>query len=100
MGPLCRSHPAPRRRSDAAHGLLIHGRAGSSGTGLEAAIFDGRLSLSLPQPANTDLPLIASVEAEAALLGAMMQFNDTIDRVADRLKPEDFAEALHSRIYS
>lgn len=45
-------------------------------------------------------PLIGNIEAEAALLGGMMQANPSIDRVADILTAEDFAEPLHGRIFS
>ncbi len=43
---------------------------------------------------------LVNVEAEAALLGALMQENKLIDRVADRLSFADFAEPVHARIYS
>lgn len=38
--------------------------------------------------------------AEAALLGGMMLDNDQIIAVSDRVKPDDFADALNGRIYS
>jgi len=38
--------------------------------------------------------------AEAALLGGLMLDNDRIIGVADRVKPDDFADALNGRIYS
>ncbi len=44
-------------------------------------------------------PLV-NLEAEAALLGALMQSNALIDRIADILSPEDFAEPVHSRLFS
>lgn len=44
-------------------------------------------------------PLV-NIDAEAALLGAMMMQNNIIDRVADQLDADDFAEPLHRRIYS
>lgn len=40
-----------------------------------------------------------NVEAEAALLGALMIDNRLCDRVSDRLVSEHFFEALHGRIY-
>lgn len=43
---------------------------------------------------------IANIEAEAALLGAMMVANNVIDQVADRVTAEDFFEPLHGRIFS
>lgn len=42
----------------------------------------------------------ANVEAEAALLGALMIENRLIDRFADKLIPEHFFEAIHGQIYS
>lgn len=41
----------------------------------------------------------ANIEAEGALLGAMMIDNRLIDRVLDRCEPCDMAEALHGRIF-
>jgi replicative DNA helicase len=40
-----------------------------------------------------------NIEAEQALLGAILVNNDAYDRVSDFLKPEHFAEELHRRIY-
>ena len=40
-----------------------------------------------------------SVEAEQALLGAILVNNDAFDRVSDFLKPEHFVEEIHRRIY-
>lgn len=45
-------------------------------------------------------PTLGNVEAEAALLGGMMLANKQIDRIADKLKPEDFLEPVHGRIFS
>lgn len=42
---------------------------------------------------------IGSVETEAALLGALLQERKLIDPIADRVSTEDFAEALHGRIF-
>lgn len=50
------------------------------------------------EPEEID-PLV-SVEAEAALLGAMLIDNRLIAEFADRLRPTDFGEALHERIFS
>ena len=44
--------------------------------------------------------MIQNVEAEAALLGAMLFENDLIDRAADKLEPEDFDVPVHGRIFS
>jgi replicative DNA helicase len=49
--------------------------------------------------AAVETPLIANVEEEAALLGAMMHERGLIDPIADRLQPEHFAEAVHGRIF-
>ena len=43
---------------------------------------------------------VRNVEAEAALIGAMLIDNRWIDRVADKLAPEDFFEALFGRIFT
>jgi replicative DNA helicase len=43
---------------------------------------------------------IANIEAEAALLGALMQAPKLIDPVADKLCAADFAEPLHGRVFS
>jgi replicative DNA helicase len=40
-----------------------------------------------------------NIEAEAALLGAMMIDNKLVDPVADIIKPEHFFEPLHARIF-
>ncbi|MFP6748056.1 MAG: replicative DNA helicase [Alphaproteobacteria bacterium] len=42
----------------------------------------------------------ANLEAEQALLGAILVNNDAASRVADFLQPEHFQEAGHQRIYS
>lgn len=44
-------------------------------------------------------PLPANVEAEQALLGALLSENGLIDAVADVVQPSDFYEPLHQRIY-
>ena len=40
-----------------------------------------------------------NIEAEQALLGALLLNNDAFDRVSDFLRPEHFSEELHRRIY-
>ena len=40
-----------------------------------------------------------NLEAEQALLGAILVNNDAFDRVSDFLQPEHFSEELHRRIY-
>jgi replicative DNA helicase len=40
-----------------------------------------------------------NIEAEQALLGAILVNNDAFDRVSDFLLPEHFSEELHRRIY-
>jgi replicative DNA helicase len=40
-----------------------------------------------------------NIEAEQALLGAILVNNDAYDRVSDFLKPAHFSEELHRRIY-
>lgn len=43
---------------------------------------------------------LTNIDAEAALLGAMLIDNAIINDTADRLRPDDFADPLHGRIYS
>ncbi len=49
-------------------------------------------------PESTSLP--QNVEAEAAMLGAMMIDNRLADDLIDRLEPEHFFEPLHGRIFA
>lgn len=46
------------------------------------------------------IPVPENIEAEQALLGAILVNNDAYHRVADFLKPEHFANAAHGRIYA
>jgi replicative DNA helicase len=55
------------------------------------------LSHNNHEPEPIRLP--RNIEAEAALLGAMMIDNRILDRVADLVSPKDFFEPLYSRIY-
>ncbi|NDA47688.1 MAG: replicative DNA helicase, partial [Alphaproteobacteria bacterium] len=69
--------------------------------------------MSAVEPIGTRFNLIASpqaevqsyripphnVEAEQALLGAILVNNDAFDRVSDFLQPAHFSEELHRRIY-
>ncbi|MES2337476.1 MAG: replicative DNA helicase [Pseudomonadota bacterium] len=48
-------------------------------------------------PAPVQLP--QNIEAEAALLGAMMIDNRLADDILDRIEPEHFFEPLHGRIF-
>ena len=43
--------------------------------------------------------MIANIEAEAALLGAILSENSLIDRVADWVSASDFSEPLHASIF-
>lgn len=43
---------------------------------------------------------LINVEAEAAVLGGLWIDNRLIDRAMDILRPEDFAEPLHGRLYA
>jgi replicative DNA helicase len=61
--------------------------------------FPGRLA-AVPnpsEPAYRAPPL--NIEAEQALLGAILVNNDAFDRVSDFLKAEHFVEEIHRRIY-
>jgi replicative DNA helicase len=61
--------------------------------------FPGRLAAAsnAAEPAYRAPPL--NLEAEQALLGAILVNNDAFDRVSDFLKAEHFAEEIHRRIY-
>ena len=54
-------------------------------------------------PAAPETPAFRSpphnIEAEQALLGAILVNNEAIDRVSSFLKPVHFFEPLHGRIY-
>ena len=50
--------------------------------------------------AAVEAPQIANIEEEAALLGALLQQRNLIDPIADLVAEEDFAEALHGRIFA
>ncbi|MDQ3074240.1 MAG: replicative DNA helicase [Pseudomonadota bacterium] len=56
-----------------------------------------RLNEPAPVPASPSLP--QNIEAEAALLGALMIDNRLVEDVQLRLKPHHFFEPLHGRIY-
>lgn len=45
-------------------------------------------------------PALSNIEAEAALLGAIMAQPKLVDPVADIVNAEDFAEAYHGRIFA
>ncbi len=57
---------------------------------------------------NIDSPLLGisqrmpptNVEAEQALLGALLSNNKAFDRVADFLSPDHFADPIHARIFA
>jgi len=51
-------------------------------------------------PAAEPIHLPRNVEAEAALLGAMMIDNRLADDIADRIEPAHFYEPLHGRIFA
>src|SRR5277367_1328235 len=40
-----------------------------------------------------------NIEAEQALLGAILVNNDAFDRISDFLRPEHFSEEVHRRIF-
>ncbi len=56
-----------------------------------------RLNETAEAPASPSLP--QNIEAEAALLGALMIDNRLVEDVQLRLKPHHFFEPLHGRIY-
>ena len=60
--------------------------------------FPGRLpAANSSERAYRSPPL--NVEAEQALLGAILVNNDAYDRISDFLKPEHFVEEIHRRIF-
>ncbi len=56
-----------------------------------------RLNEPPSEPVSPSLP--QNIEAEAALLGALMIDNRLVEDVQLRLKPHHFFEPLHGRIY-
>jgi replicative DNA helicase len=56
-----------------------------------------RIAESASEPAPQSLP--QNIEAEAALLGALMIDNRLVEDVQLKLRPEHFFEPLHGRIY-
>lgn len=57
-------------------------------------------NLRIVDPAQPSAELPQNLEAEAALLGALMIDNRLIDSVLDRCGPDDMADALHGRIFA
>ena len=55
--------------------------------------FDRQIMAVSPEPPFRAPP--ANIEAEQALLGAILVNNDAFDRVSDFLKPDHFAEEIH-----
>lgn len=49
---------------------------------------------------NQKIEAVRNIDSEAAIIGALLMENKLIDRVADRLSVDDFAEAMFGRIYS
>jgi replicative DNA helicase len=52
------------------------------------------------QESESEFRVPSNVEAEAALIGAMLIENKLVEIASDKLKPDDFFEPLHSRIYT
>ena len=66
---------------------------------------DGSLAPGEPQP-HSDAPSgletgapPSNIEAEQALLGAILINNEVYDRVSGLLQPEHFYDPVHARIY-
>ena len=57
------------------------------------------IALAHPAPSAEGTTLPQNVEAEAALLGAMMIDNRLADELIDRLQPDHFYEPVHGRIF-
>ncbi len=82
--------------ADSPINLEEHGTNGSPSNGLPSSDDDSQSNLPglnglRQQPCN--------IEAEQALLGALMFDNETYFRISDVLKPEFFFDPLHERIY-
>lgn len=59
-------------------------------------------AIALKTPSATEIESRLAphnIEAEQALLGAILVHNEAFDRVADFLRPEHFYEAFHGRIF-
>lgn len=52
-----------------------------------------------PTGENLAHPLPCNIEAEQALLGALLVNNDVFDRVASIVQPEHFFDPVHARIF-
>src|SRR5262245_45752014 len=48
---------------------------------------------------HAEVPLPHNIEAEQALLGAILVNNDALHRVSGFLEPKDFFEPIHQKIY-
>ncbi|MBY0612555.1 MAG: replicative DNA helicase [Beijerinckiaceae bacterium] len=59
--------------------------------------YQGGLTVQPSEPSYRVQP--HNIEAEAALLGAILIHNEAFDRVSDFLEPQHFSEDLHGRIY-
>jgi replicative DNA helicase len=52
-----------------------------------------------PAAAEAEFGLPSNLEAEQALLGALLDNNDVYDRVAGVVQPEHFFDPVHARIF-
>src|SRR5437762_9891086 len=62
------------------------------------AIFDSTARMQLPAEPTYRMPP-HNIEAEQALLGAILVNNEAFYRVSDFLEPRHFYETLHQRIF-
>lgn len=56
------------------------------------------MSTDLSQEINQQIP--ANAEAEQMLLGAIIMNNDSLNKVSEFLKPENFYEPIHQKLYT
>ena len=56
-------------------------------------------AVTAPEPADTYRQPPHNVEAEQALLGAILVNNEAFDRVSDFLLPEHFSQEIHQRVF-
>src|SRR5688500_18349741 len=82
---------------NSAPGHISGGVEPSESAGLDAAML---ASLTLVEPPQGGAPILPhNVEAEGALLGALMIDNRLIEDIALKLRADHFYEPLHGRIF-
>jgi len=105
-GPSAPSDPFPPHAPDSAHGDPLsrsagidHRFGGRSAAGANPQTPPAGYGNEDADKAAAARELPHNIEAEQGLLGAILINNETLQRVADILKPEHFFDPLHQRIY-